>query len=117
MATPVAVFVQEGRTFDYTPVADMAAGDVVDCGTWVAIALRDIPANTLGALQSYDSPIFDFLKFTGEVIAVFDQVYWDQGTLTCTKTVGYSEARIGYCVAPAAAGDLRVRVKLAPPLT
>jgi predicted RecA/RadA family phage recombinase len=81
------------------------------------MALRDIPANTTGAIQGYDSLVFDFLKFAGEVINLWDTVYWDDGTKTATKTVGYSEARIGYCIRPAIAGDERVRVKIAPPLT
>ena len=116
MADPIAVFVQEGFTIDYTPVADVAAGAVIDLGAFVGMALRDIPANTLGALVTYQGPVFDFLKYANEVIAFGDSVYWDAGTGTVSKTIAYSEARIGHCILDAAAGDARVRVKVAPPI-
>lgn len=115
MATPVAVFVQEGFTIDYTPDADVAAGDIVDLGTSVGIALHDIPANTTGALARHG--VFDVAKFTGEEIAIWAPVYYDAGTNTATGTIGYSEAVMGKCVLAAAAGDSTVRVELVPSAT
>jgi predicted RecA/RadA family phage recombinase len=112
MATPVATFVQEGFTVDYTPVADVVAGDIVDLGTSVGIALHDIPANTKGALARHG--VFDVAKFTGEAIALWAIVYYDAGTNTATGTIAYQEAIMGKCVLAAAAGDATVRVELVP---
>lgn len=115
MADPIAIYVQEGFTIDYTPEAEVAAGDVVDLGTFVGVALEAIAANTMGALVTFQGPVFDFVKFTGEEVALWAPVYWDAGTSTATGTIGYSEALIGYCIQAAAAGDARIRVKIAPP--
>lgn len=110
MATPVAIYRHEGDQIDYTPVADTPAGTIVDLGTWVGIALRDIPANTLGALAV--EGVFEVNKYTGEAIAYGAPVYYDAGTTTATGTIGYSEAVMGNCVLDALAGDATVWVKL-----
>jgi len=112
MAAPVAVYRHYGNQIDYTPVADVAAGDVIDLGTFVGIAQRAIPANTLGALAV--EGVFEVNKFTGEAIAYGAPVYWDAGTTTATGTIGYSEARMGVCVLAALAGDSTVWVKIFP---
>ncbi len=112
MSTPVAIYRQEGESIDYTPVADVAAGDVIDLGNFVGIATHPIAANIMGALAI--EGVFDINKFTAEVWAVGDIIYWDQGTLTATKTVGYSEAKIGFAVRVALTGDATGRVKLWP---
>lgn len=39
-----------GKHLDYTPVADVAAGQLVKLGSQVGVADNAIPANTLGAL-------------------------------------------------------------------
>ena len=44
-----ATFVQEGTAIDYTPGADVGAGDIVVQNDLVGIAKRDIKANVLGA--------------------------------------------------------------------
>lgn len=113
MAT--AVFVQQGFSVDYTPVADVAPGDVVDLGNCVGIAPHAITANTVGALQVYG--VYDVAKFTGEAIALWAPVYWDVGTTTATGTIGYSEAVMGKCVQAALAGDSTVRVLILPTAT
>jgi predicted RecA/RadA family phage recombinase len=46
-----AKFRAEGNAVDYTPAADVAAGDAFAFGALIAIASVDIPANTKGALQ------------------------------------------------------------------
>ena len=109
--TAQAVFVQgDGESVSYTPVTDLAAGDVVDLGMSVGITVRPIPANELGNLMVGGT--WDFLKFAGESIVQWAPVYWDAGTKTATGTVGYSEAVMGICVRAAASGDATVRVKL-----
>lgn len=108
----VATFVQEGDRIDYTPEADVAAGTVVDLGTFVGISLVPIPANTLGCLSI--EGVFDVDKFEDEAIGLGDPVYWDVETTTASGTVAYQEAVMGVCIKAALAGDATVRVKLTP---
>ena len=58
-----AVFVKEGASVDYTPGADVAAGDVVVLADLVGVAKRPITVNTPGAL-SVDG-VYDFTKAGG----------------------------------------------------
>jgi predicted RecA/RadA family phage recombinase len=115
----VAVLLKEGTTIPYTPVAAVSAGDIIDCGTFAAVAIRDIPAGTLGELDAWAGPTYRCNKFVGEAIAFGALVYYDQGTNTATGTVAYSEATFGVCVnanpAGALAGDATVDVKLTSP--
>lgn len=112
----VATFSHEGERMDYTPVADVAAGDVIDLGGFVGISTEPIAANTLGSLALYGA--FDVNKFAGEAWAIGDKIYWDQGTLTASKTVGYAEATMGVCIDKiAASGDATGRVLIFPNLS
>lgn len=115
MATPKAIFKHEGEAIDYTPVADVAAGDVIDLGLLVGIAVLDIPAGKMGALKV--EGVYAVLKFTGEAVALGAPVYWDAGTSTATGTQAYSEAFMGFCSRAALAGDERIWVKLCPGAT
>ena len=63
-----AEFVHEGNAIDYTPGADVSAGDVVVQGDLVGVAKRDISANTLGALAV--AGVFDFPKAAGGGVRV-----------------------------------------------
>jgi len=49
MAT--AQFIHDGKSIDYTPTADVAAGDVVVQNDLLGVAKLDIAANALGALR------------------------------------------------------------------
>ena len=75
MAT--AQFIHDGNSIDYTPGADVSAGDVVVQGELVGIAKLDIAANTLGALAV--AGVFDLPKTAGvgEAITIGSKVYWD----------------------------------------
>jgi len=75
MAT--ARFVHDGDAIDYTPGADVSAGDVVVQGELVGVAKLNIAANALGALAV--KGVFDFPKTAGvgEAITVGSKVYWD----------------------------------------
>jgi len=112
MAAPVAIYRAEGDRVDYTPVADVAAGDIIDLGTFVGIATSPILANQLGSLAI--EGIFEVNKFTGEAIIQGAPVYYDAGTTTATGTIGYSEAVMGKAARAALAGDATVWVKLSP---
>ena len=111
MAT--AQFIQDGNTIDYTPGADVSAGDVVVQGDLVGIAKLDIAADTLGALAA--TGVFDVPKTAGvgEAIAAGAKVYWDVGD-TVAKTDDESGANklLGKTVAAAGDDDTTVRVRL-----
>jgi predicted RecA/RadA family phage recombinase len=109
MAT--ATFVQEGGAVDYTPSADVAAGDVVVQGDLVGVAGRPIAANTLGALAV--GGVFDFPKATGtgKAIAAGKKVYWDATNKQATETSS-GNTFLGKTVAAVGDSDATVRVRL-----
>ncbi len=110
-----AVFVHEGERIDYTPAADVAAGEVVVQGDLVGVATRDIQAGRLGALAV--EGVFDFPKSTGAgtAISAGAAVYWDDANDVATTSDGAGANKLlGKAVAAAADGDDHVRVKLTP---
>ena len=109
MAT--ATFVQAGEAVDYTPGADVAAGDVVVQGDLVGVAPRPIAANTLGALAV--GGVFDFPKATGtgKAIAAGKKVYWDVTNKQATETSS-GNTFLGKTVAAVGDSDATVRVRL-----
>jgi predicted RecA/RadA family phage recombinase len=109
----LATFVSEGRAVDYTPTADVAAGDVVVQGDLVGVARAPIAANTPGALVI--AGLFDFAKTTGAStgIAVGTKVYWDSAVKVATATVGTNKY-LGKTAKAAADADATVRVRLIP---
>lgn len=109
----LATFIHEGRSIDYTPGSDVAAGDVVVQGELVGIAKLDIKANTLGALAV--AGVFDIAKATGggTAITAGALVYWDAGAEQATTSAGAGANKLlGKTVAAAADGDATVRVRL-----
>jgi predicted RecA/RadA family phage recombinase len=109
MAT--ATFVQEGSAVDYTPSADVAAGDVVVQADLVGVAPRPIAANTLGALAV--AGVFEFPKATGtgKAIAAGKKVYWDATNKQATET-STNNTLLGKTVAAVGDSDTTVRVRL-----
>ncbi|MGE3803913.1 MAG: DUF2190 family protein [Gemmataceae bacterium] len=105
-----AVFVHEGASIDYTPAADVAAGEVVVQGDLVGVAKLDIKAGRLGALAV--EGIFDFAKATGSAIAVGTTLYWDDPADLVSTSSGGGKKQIGKAVLAATATDVTVRVKL-----
>jgi len=108
---PTAVFVSEGNAIDYTPTADVAAGDVVVQGELVGIAKTPIVANTPGALTV--TGVFDLPKATGAgtAIPVGSEAYWDATNKVVTATAGTNKF-LGKTVRAAADTDTTVRVRL-----
>ena len=106
-----AIFVQDDEMVDYTPGADVAAGAVVVQTDLVGVALRPIPANTLGSLAV--EGIFDFPKSTagGSAIAVGTMVYWSTGSQQATATSAGNKL-LGKVVRAAVDADTTVRVRL-----
>ena len=107
------LFIHEGNSIDYTPNADVAAGDVVVQSDLVGIAKLDITANELGALAV--SGVFDVAKEggVGVTFAVGDKAYWDDGNDFAVATDGAGANKLlGKAVAAAADADTTVLVRL-----
>ncbi|MBI5865596.1 MAG: DUF2190 family protein [Planctomycetes bacterium] len=108
------VFVHDGDAIDYTPGADVVAGDVIVQGELVGVAKLDIKANKLGALDV--SGVFDFPKSTagGSAIAAGAITYWDDtNNLATTSSGAGANKLIGKSVKAAADADATVRVRMA----
>jgi predicted RecA/RadA family phage recombinase len=108
-----AIFIHEGGAVDYTPAADVAAGDVVVQGDLVGVAKQPIATGRLGALAVQG--VFDFAKATGAgtAIAVGAVVYWDATAEEATTSDGAGANKlIGKAVRAAADGDAVVRVRM-----
>ena len=107
------VFVQNGAAVDYTPVANVTAGDVVVQGDLVGVAKQDVTANALGALAV--EGVFDFPKATGvgTAIAVGSIVYWDDTAKEATTSSGAgANKELGKTVTAAGDNDTTARVRL-----
>jgi len=107
------IFRHEGDAIDYTPGADVAAGDVVVQGELVGVARLDIKANTLGALAV--AGVFDFPKATGggTAITAGAQLYWAAIPQTATTSDGGGANKaIGKAVLAAADADATVRARM-----
>ena len=108
-----AQFIQEGSAIDYTPGADVAAGDVVVLSDLVGITKRDIKANALGALAVMG--VFDIAKEggVGVTFSIGDKVYWDDANDFAVATDGAGANKLlGKAVLAAADADTTVRVRL-----
>ena len=109
MAT--AAFVQDGSSIDYTPSADVAAGDVVVQNDLVGIAKQPIAAGALGALAVVG--VFEVPKATGAgtAIGAGAKVYWDAANSQATASAT-GNTYMGKAVAAAGDDDTTVRVRL-----
>ncbi len=109
------VFVQQGDSIDYTPSADIVAGDVVVQGDLVGIAKCDIPAGTLGALAVVG--LFDFPKAAGAGTDFLpgEAGYWDTGNQQAiTDNGGGARPFLGKAAQSAVDDDETVRLRLSP---
>jgi predicted RecA/RadA family phage recombinase len=104
-------FIHDGNSIDYTPGADVAAGDVVVQNDLVGIAKLDIAANALGALAV--TGVFDVPKATGAgtAIGAGAKVYWNATTKQATTTATGNKY-LGKTVRASADADATVRVRL-----
>jgi len=111
MAT--TIFVHDGNSIDYTPGADVSAGDVVVQNDLVGIAKLDITSGVLGALAV--TGVFDVPKTAGvgEAIGAGAKVYWDvaDGVAKTDDEAGANKY-LGKTVAAAGDDDATVRVRL-----
>ena len=112
-----ARFIHDGRSIDYTPSANVSAGDVVVQGSLVGVAKVDIEASRLGSLAT--TGIFDVAHGADEITAGA-AVYWDADGNPVGGTAGSGAATatangnsfMGWALAAVAATDAQVRVKL-----
>ena len=116
-----AAFVQAGENIDHTPVAAVAAGQVVVQGSMIGVAKTPIAAGALGALAV--KGVFDVVK-ANEQQALGAALYWDAdgdpyggtaGTGCATTTAG-GNTFIGFAQAAAGATDETVRVLWSGPV-
>lgn len=110
-----ANFVQNGAAIDYTPGADVTAGDVVVQGDLVGVAKQDIASGALGALAV--EGVYDFAKESGGGVtfSVGALAYWDDTNDVAVATDGGGANKlIGKVIVAAVDADATVRVKLIP---
>jgi predicted RecA/RadA family phage recombinase len=106
-------FIQRGDAVDYTPGADVSAGDVVVQGELVGVAKLDIQTGKLGALAV--TGLFDFPKAAGAgtAIAAGTRVYWDEADQEAkADDEAGANKELGKTVKAAADEDVLVRVRL-----
>lgn len=97
---------------DYTPDSDVAAGDIIDLGTFAGIALEKIVAGQTGVLCIRG--VFDVLKPTDTAVDLGAVVLWDDTANVAYVTGGgYSDDLcLGKCVQAALDTDPTVRVSV-----
>jgi len=103
------ISVAEGDYVDYTPGADVGAGQVVVQADLLGVTTRAISANTKGALAV--AGIFKFPCANDEAIPAGTKVYWDATNEVATATAT-DNTYIGKAVAAAAQADTTVLVRL-----
>jgi len=102
-----ARYVQRGEAIDYTPAADIHAGDVVRLGRLVGVAKLDIRAGELGALAL--TGVYEMKVKAGDSVDAGDGVYFDPLAGTVTKTApgaGSTTFSVGVAVSRAESGEL-----------
>ena len=105
-----ARYVQRGDAIDYTPLADVAAGDIVVLGKLVGVAKLDIPAETPGALAL--TGIYEVTKNAGTAFAAGSEVAWDATNKKAVASGTSGSVKIGHAVALTGASDTYVYVRL-----
>lgn len=109
-----ATFYKDGDMADYTPDADVAAGDIVDLGNGlVGVAHTAIAADELGSV--YIEGIFAVRKASGTTIARGLNVEWDEydaGAGVGLAVGSGGDYIIGIAAEAAVSGATTVKVKL-----
>ena len=110
-----ARFIQRGDAIDYTPLADVAAGDVVVLSNkLVGIAKLDIKAEELGALAL--TGVYEVVKASGIAFAAGMEVGWNPTTKQAVAAGASGSVKIGHAVSLSGASDQTVLVRLCPGL-
>lgn len=91
-----AIFIQNGKTIDYTATAAIAVGEVVPMVTIIGVAQTDIANGDTGTLVI--DGVFECPAINSVAFAVGDQLYWDDTANQLTK-VSTSNTPAGKCTA------------------
>lgn len=106
---PTAIIRGDGDFIDYTPTADVNAGDVIVQGDLVGIAAQAIKANALGALRVRG--LVQLPKASGTAITAGTKLYWDAtNQRVATTDGGGANKQIGKAAQAAASADTTVMV-------
>ena len=105
-----ARYVQRGDAIDYTPMADVAAGDMVVLGKLVGVAKLDIKAGELGALAL--TGVYEVAKASGVAFAAGTEVAWDAANKKAVAACASGSVKIGHAVALTSAVETTVFVRL-----
>ena len=106
-----ARYVQRGDAIDYTPMEDVAAGDVVVLsGKLVGVAKLDIKAGELGALALVG--VYEFAKAEGIAFAAGMEVGWNPTNGEAVAAGASGSVKIGHAVALTSAVETTVFVRL-----
>ena len=104
-----ARYVQRGESIDYTPEADVAAGDIVKLGKLVGVAKLDIKAGELGALALVG--VYE-IATGGMAVNAGDLVSVDPATGKACADGAAGAVKFGHAVSSATASDAAVLVRL-----
>jgi len=104
-----ARYIQRGESIDYTPAADVAAGDIVKLGNLVGVAKLDIRAGELGALSLVG--VYAVTK-GNTAFAMGDAIGWDATNKKAVAAATTGAIPLGTAIAAAAATDSTVAVRL-----
>ena len=106
-----ARYIQRGDAVDYTPMNDVAAGDVVALGTkFFGVAKLDIKAGELGALAL--TGVYEVAKNSGVAFAAGMEVGWDAANKKAVAAGTSGSVKIGHAVALTSAVETTVFVRL-----
>ncbi len=106
-----ARYVQRGDAIDYTPTADVAAGDVVVLSNkLVGVAKLDIKAGELGALAL--TGVYEMAKTTDVGFGVGSEVGWSSASRKAVSAGTSGTVKVGHAVSFANAADQTVLVRL-----
>ena len=105
-----ARYVQRGDAIDHTPMADVAAGDMVVLGKLVGVAKLDIKAGELGALAL--TGVYEVAKASGTAFAAGMEVGWNPTDKKAVAAGASGSVKMGHAVALAGAADPTVFVRL-----
>ena len=105
-----ARYVQRGDAIDHTPMADVAAGDMVVLGKLVGVAKLDIKAGELGALAL--AGVYEVTKNSGVAFAAGMEVGWNPTDRKAVAAGAAGSVKIGHAVALTGASDPTAFVRL-----
>jgi len=108
-----ARYIQRGDSIDYTPAADVAAGDIVRIGALKGVAKLDIKAGELGALAL--TGVYELAVKAGKSFAPGQAAYFDPSDGTVTPDApaeGGASFLFGHTLADIPSGATSVLVRL-----